>query len=74
MLIASSALTEAETFICQNNGFGTQSQITVQHDTTNDLLKFDGGYSFVGQNNPKTPISGRRAESLWFKAKIKVTH
>ena len=69
MLIASSGLAEDETFICQANGFGTQPQITVNHDTTNDLLQFDSGFSFAGQNNPKTPIAARGAESLWFKAK-----
>jgi hypothetical protein len=71
ILIASSGLAEDETFICQANGFGIQSQITVHHDTTNDLLQFDSGFSFAGQNNPKTPIAERGAESLWFKAKIK---
>ena len=71
MLIASSGLAEDETFICQANGFGIQPQITVHHDTTNDLLQFDSGFSFAGQNNPKTPIAERGAESLWFKAKIK---
>jgi hypothetical protein len=64
-------LAEDETFICQANGFGIQPQITVHHDTTNDLLQFDSGFSFAGQNNPKTPIAERGAESLWFKAKIK---
>jgi hypothetical protein len=71
ILIASSGLAEEETFICQANGFGTQTQITVHHDTANDLLQFDSGFSFAGQNNPKTPIAERGAESLWFKAKIK---
>ena len=71
MLIASSGLAEDETFICQANGFGIQPQITVHHDTTNDLLQFDSGFSFAGQNNPKTPIAKRGAESLWFKAKNK---
>ena len=71
ILIASSGLAEDETFICQANGFGIQPQITVHHDTTNDLLQFDSGFSFAGQNNPKTPIAERGAESLWFKAKIK---
>lgn len=71
ILIASSGLAEGETFICQANGFGIQPQITVHHDTTNDLLQFDSGFSFAGQNNPKTPIAERGAESLWFKAKIK---
>lgn len=71
MLIGSSGLAEDETFICQANGFGIQPQITVHHDTTNDLLQFDSGFSFAGQNNPKTPIAERGAESLWFKAKIK---
>ena len=71
ILIASSAMAEDETFICQANGFGTQPKITVHHDTTNDLLQFDSGFSFAGQNNPKTPIAERGAESLWFKAKIK---
>jgi len=70
-LIASSAMAGDEIFICQANGFGTLPQITVQHDTTNDLLQFDSGYSFAGQTNPKTPIAERGAESLWFKAKIK---
>ena len=70
-LIASSAMAGDEIFICQTNGFGTLPQITVQHDTTNDLLQFDSGYSFAGQTNPKTPIAERVAESLWFKAKIK---
>ena len=60
-----------EIFICQANGFGTQPQITVHHHITNDLLQFDSGFSFVGQNNPKTPIAERGAESLWFKAKNK---
>ena len=71
ILIASSGLAEDETFICQANGFGIQPQITVHHDTTNDLLQFDSGFSFAGQNNPKTSIAERGAESLWFKAKIK---
>ena len=71
ILIASSAMAENETFICQANGFRTQPQITVHHDNTNDLLQFDIGFSFAGQNNPKTPIAERGAESLWFKAKIK---
>lgn len=71
ILIASSAMAEDETFICQANGFGTQPQITVQHDPTNDLLQFDSGLSFAGQNNPKTPIAERGAESLWFKVTIK---
>ena len=71
ILIASSAMAEEEKFVCQANGFGTRSQITVRHDTINDLLQFDGGFSFSGQNNPKTPIAEREAESLWFKAKIK---
>jgi hypothetical protein len=71
ILIASSGLAEDETFICQANGFGIQPQITVHHDTTNDLLQYDSGFSFAGQNNPKTPIAERGAESLWFKAKIK---
>jgi hypothetical protein len=71
ILIASFAMAEEETFVCQANGFGTQSQIRVRHDTINDLLQFDGGFSFSGQNNPKTPIAERGAESLWFKAKIK---
>ena len=70
-LIASSAMAGDEIFICQANGFGTLPQITVQHDTTNDLLQFDSGYSFAGQTNPKTRIAERGAESLWFKAKIK---
>jgi hypothetical protein len=70
-LIASSAMAGDEIFICQANGFGTLPQITVQHDTTNDLLQFDSGYSFAGQTNPKTSIAERGAESLWFKAKIK---
>jgi hypothetical protein len=70
-LIASSAMAGDEIFICQANGFGTLPQITVQHDTTNDLLQFDSGYSFAGQTNPKSPIAERGAESLWFKAKIK---
>jgi hypothetical protein len=70
-LIASSVMAGDEIFICQANGFGTLPQITVQHDTTNDLLQFDSGYSFAGQTNPKTPIAERGAESLWFKAKIK---
>jgi hypothetical protein len=70
-LIASSAMAGDEIFICQANGFGTLPQITVKHDTTNDLLQFDSGYSFAGQTNPKTPIAERGAESLWFKAKIK---
>ncbi|MEK9705777.1 MAG: hypothetical protein VW233_07280 [Paracoccaceae bacterium] len=71
ILIASSTMAEDEIFICQANGFGTQPQITVHHHTTNDLLQFDSGFSFAGQNNPKTPIAERGAESLWFKAKIK---
>ena len=71
ILIASSTMAEEETFVCQANGFGTRSQITVRHDTINDLLQFDGGFRFSGQNNPKTPIAERGAESLWFKAKIK---
>ena len=71
ILIASSTMAKDEIFICQANGFGTQPQITVHHHTTNDLLQFDSGFSFVGQNNPKTPIAERGAESLWFKAKNK---
>ncbi len=71
ILIASSTMAEDEIFICQANGFGTQPQITVHHHTTNDLLQFDSGFSFAGQNNPKTPIAERGAESLWFKAKNK---
>ena len=71
ILIASSAMADYETFICEATGFGTQPQITVHHDNTNDLLQFDSGFSFAGQNNPKTPIAARGAESLWFKAKIK---
>ena len=71
ILIASSTMAEDEIFICQAHGFGTQPQITVHHHTTNDLLQFDSGFSFVGQNNPKTPIAERGAESLWFKAKNK---
>ena len=64
-------MAEDETFVCQANEFGMQPQITVHHDITNDLLQFDSGLSFTGQNNPKTPIAERGAESLWFKAKIK---
>ena len=64
-------MAEDDIFICQANGFGTQPQITVHHHTTNDLLQFDSGFSFAGQNNPKTPIAERGAESLWFKAKNK---
>ena len=71
ILIASSTMAEDEIFICQANGFGTQPQITDHHHTTNDLLQFDSGFSFAGQNNPKTPIAERGAESLWFKAKNK---
>ena len=71
ILIASSTMAEDEIFICQANGFGTQPQVTVHHHTTNDLLQFDSGFSFAGQNNPKTPIAERGAESLWFKAKNK---
>ena len=71
ILIASSTMAEDDIFICQANGFGTQPQITVHHHTTNDLLQFDSGFSFAGQNNPKTPIAERGAESLWFKAKNK---
>jgi hypothetical protein len=71
ILIASSTMAEDEIFICQANGFGTQPQITVHHHTTNDLLQFDSGFSFAGQNNPKTPIAERGAESLRFKAKNK---
>jgi len=71
ILIASSKMAEDEIFICQANGFGTQPKITVHHHTTNDLLQFDSGFSFAGQNNPKTPIAERGAESLWFKAKNK---
>ena len=71
ILIASSAMAEDETFVCQANEFGMQPQITVHHDMTDDLLQFDSGLSFTGQNNPKTPIAERGAESLWFKAKIK---
>ena len=71
ILIASSTMAEDEVFICQANGFGTQPQITVHHHTTNDLLQFDSGFSFAGQNKPKTPIAERGAESLWFKAKNK---
>ena len=71
ILIASSAMAEDETFVCQANEFGIQPQITVHHDITEDLLQFDSGLSFTGQNNPKTPIAERGAESLWFKAKIK---
>ena len=64
-------MAEDETFICQANGFGTQPQIMVHHDITDDLLQFDSGLNFIGQKNPKTPIAERAAESLWFKAKIK---
>ena len=64
-------MAEDETFVCQANEFGIQPQITVHHDITNDLLQLDSGLSFTGQNNPKTPIAERGAESLWFKAKIK---
>jgi hypothetical protein len=71
ILAASSACAETEIFICQANGFGPQPQITVRHNPTKDLLKFDGGYNFLGQNNPNTPLAARGAESLWFKAKIK---
>ena len=71
ILIASSAMAEDETFVCQANEFRIQPQITVHHDITDDLLQFDSGLSFTGQNNPKTPIAERGAESLWFKAKIK---
>ena len=71
ILIASSTMAEDDIFICQANGFGTQPQITVHHHTTNDLLQFDSGFSFAGQNNPKTPIAERGEESLWFKAKNK---
>ena len=71
ILIASSAMAEDEAFVCQANEFGIQPQITVHHDITDDLLQFDSGLSFTGQNNPKTPIAERGAESLWFKAKIK---
>ena len=71
ILIASSTMAEDDIFICQANGLGTQPQITVHHHTTNDLLQFDSGFSFAGQNNPKTPIAERGAESLWFKAKNK---
>ena len=71
ILIASSAMAEDETFVCQANEFGIQPQITVHHDITDDLLQFDSGLSLTGQNNPKTPIAERGAESLWFKAKIK---
>ena len=71
ILIASSAMAEDETFVCQANEFGMQPQITVHHDITDDLLQFDSGLSFTGQNNPKTPIAERGAESHWFKATIK---
>jgi len=46
ILAASSACAETEIFICQANGFGPQPQITVRHNPTKDLLKFDGGCNF----------------------------
>jgi hypothetical protein len=72
-LIASSAMAGDEIFICQANGFGTLPQITVQHDTTNDLLQFDSGYSFAGQTNSKTPIAERGAKAYGLKQRLRVT-
>ena len=71
MLIASPALTETETFLCQANGLGPKTHVTVQHNPIQDTLQFDSGFIFVGQNNPNTPIANRASESLWFKTKIK---
>ena len=73
ILIASSGLAEDETFKCQANGFGTQPQITVHHDTTNDLLQFDSGFSFAGQNNPKRQSQNAGQKAYGLKQRLRVT-
>jgi len=65
ILAASSACAETEIFICQANGFGPQPQITVRHNPTKDLLKFDGGYNFFRSEQPQyTACSTRSREPV----------
>ena len=68
---ATPALAIQEKFLCPSNGFGSAEYIDVLHDPASDTLTINNNVVFAGQNNPKTPLSERADESLWFKAKTR---
>lgn len=73
MLIASSGLAEDETFICQANGFGIQPQITVHHDTTNDLLQLIAGSVLRARTTPKRQSRNAGQKACGLKQRLRVT-